>query len=54
MLVTRRSLLKSAAAASLLGSVSQALAADPVTVGISGPLTGPNAEYGAEWKRGFD
>ena len=23
-------------------------------VGISGPLTGPNADYGAEWKRGFD
>ncbi len=22
--------------------------------GVSGPLTGPNAQYGAQWKRGFD
>ena len=23
-------------------------------IGVSGPLTGPNAQYGASWKRGFD
>ena len=54
MPLSRRSLLLSAAAAPFLGPAGQALAADPVTVGISGPLTGPNAEYGAAWKRGFD
>ncbi len=27
---------------------------EPVLVGVSGPLTGPNAQYGAQWKRGFD
>ena len=31
-----------------------ALAAEPILAGISGPLTGPNAQYGAQWKRGFD
>ncbi|MCB8878000.1 ABC transporter substrate-binding protein [Acidisoma silvae] len=28
--------------------------AAPVKVGVSGPLTGPLAQYGAQWKRGFD
>jgi branched-chain amino acid transport system substrate-binding protein len=28
--------------------------AEPVLAGVSGPLTGPNAQYGAQWKRGFD
>src|SRR5271169_2997599 len=27
---------------------------EPVTIGVSGPLTGQNAQYGAQWKRGFD
>jgi branched-chain amino acid transport system substrate-binding protein len=27
---------------------------EPVVVGVSGPLTGPNAQYGAQWKQGFD
>ena len=31
-----------------------ARAAEPVFAGVSGPLTGPNAQYGAQWKRGFD
>ena len=32
-----------------------ARAADgPVVVGVSGPLTGQYAQYGADWKRGFD
>lgn len=29
-------------------------AGDPVTIGVSGPLTGQNAQYGAQWKKGFD
>ncbi|WP_210254927.1 ABC transporter substrate-binding protein [Methylocapsa sp. S129] len=29
-------------------------AGEPVTIGVSGPLTGQNAQYGAQWKKGFD
>ena len=50
MALTRRTLL---AAAALLPA-TRAFAADPITAGVSGPLTGPNAQYGAQWKRGFD
>jgi len=50
MVLTRRHLL--AASAVLLPSL--ALAAEPILAGVSGPLTGPNAQYGAQWKRGFD
>lgn len=28
--------------------------ADPILVGVSGPLTGGNAQYGLAWKKGFD
>jgi branched-chain amino acid transport system substrate-binding protein len=28
--------------------------AEPIVIGVSGPLTGPNAQYGAQWKKGFD
>ena len=50
-MLTRRSLLAATAATSLPFA---ARAADPVWAGVSGPLTGPNAQYGAQWKRGFD
>ena len=49
MNISRRTLL---AAPALLPFAARA--ADPVTAGVSGPLTGPNAQYGAQWKRGFD
>jgi len=26
----------------------------PVYIGVSGPLSGPNAQYGEQWKKGFD
>ena len=26
----------------------------PVLIGVSGPLTGPAAQYGAQWRKGFD
>jgi len=46
------------AGASLLAfsaSASAAAAAgEPVWFGVSGPLTGPNAQYGAQWQAGFD
>jgi branched-chain amino acid transport system substrate-binding protein len=51
MHLTRRCLLLSASSALLPLS---AFAADPILAGVSGPLTGPNAQYGAQWKRGFD
>ena len=51
MSLTRRSLLAASAAVAL---PLRAHAADPVLAGVSGPLTGPNAQYGAQWKRGFD
>jgi branched-chain amino acid transport system substrate-binding protein len=47
--LSRRLLLASA-----LGAPFVARAADPVVVGVSGPLTGQYAQYGADWTRGFD
>lgn len=29
-------------------------ATDPIYIGVSGPLTGQNARYGEQWKKGFD
>lgn len=31
-----------------------AAGAEPVVVGVSGPLTGQHAQYGAQWQKGFD
>ena len=36
------------------GARAQAPSGDPIVVGVSGPLTGQYAQYGAQWKRGFD
>lgn len=27
---------------------------EPIVIGVSGPLTGPLAQYGLQWKKGFD
>ena len=49
--LTRRAVI----AASLgLCLATGARASEPITFGVSGPLTGPNANYGAQWKKGFD
>jgi branched-chain amino acid transport system substrate-binding protein len=54
------SLVKSAVLASglaALGAMSalaQTASGEPATIGVSGPLTGQNAQYGAQWKKGFD
>ncbi|MFN8470503.1 MAG: ABC transporter substrate-binding protein [Caldilineaceae bacterium] len=31
-----------------------AASGDPIYIGVSGPLTGQNARYGEQWKKGFD
>src|SRR5690349_14368952 len=56
MPVLHRRFLLGASAALLLGRAAQAEPAkgEPITMGVSGPLTGPNAQYGAQWKQGFD
>src|SRR5882757_620557 len=33
---------------------AQTASGESVTIGVSGPLTGQNAQYGAQWKKGFD
>ncbi len=52
MPLNRRTLLAAAALPAL--RLTAAHAAEPILAGVSGPLTGPNAQYGAQWKRGFD
>ena len=57
--MTRNDLLVRLGAAmfglALLGGPARAqTAGDPVTIGVSGPLTGQNAQYGAQWVKGFD
>lgn len=54
--LSRRTLLASAfaVAAAPASAWAQAAAGEPVTLGVSGPLTGQNAQYGAQWKKGFD
>lgn len=53
MPLDRRTLLAAAGLTAVLRT-NGARAADPIVAGVSGPLTGPNAQYGAQWKRGFD
>jgi branched-chain amino acid transport system substrate-binding protein len=56
--IDRRSLVKASLAAIVAGTVTSrgafAETSEPVLLGVSGPLTGPNAQYGAQWKQGFD
>src|SRR5580692_12503579 len=56
--VSRRTLVKGSLAAIVTGAAMSraafAQSSDPVMLGVSGPLTGPNAQYGAQWKQGFD
>lgn len=44
------------ACGALAGSAASAsgTSGEPVYFGVSGPLTGPNAQYGAQWQAGFD
>lgn len=37
---------------SVYGAAAQS--SEPIYIGVSGPLTGPAAQYGEQWKKGFD
>jgi len=56
--LNRRNLVKGSLAAIVAGAMASrtafADASEPILLGVSGPLTGPNAQYGAQWKQGFD
>ena len=56
--IDRRHLVKGSFAAIVAGAMASrtafADASEPILLGVSGPLTGPNAQYGAQWKQGFD
>jgi len=51
----RRTLIAALGSLMLVASAVAAPATgEPVYFGVSGPLTGQNAQYGAQWKQGFD
>jgi branched-chain amino acid transport system substrate-binding protein len=56
--VSRRTLVKGSLAAIVTGATMSraalAQSSEPIMLGVSGPLTGPNAQYGTQWKQGFD
>src|SRR5450755_1535403 len=56
--ISRRSLVKGSLGAFVTGAAMSraavAQSSEPITLGVSGPLTGPNAQYGTQWKQGFD
>jgi branched-chain amino acid transport system substrate-binding protein len=56
--LNRRTLVKGSLAAIVAGAAMSraalAQSSEPIMLGVSGPLTGPNAQYGAQWKQGFD
>ncbi len=35
-------------------AAAEAASGEPIYIGVSGPLTGQNAQYGEQWKKGFD
>jgi branched-chain amino acid transport system substrate-binding protein len=43
-----------AATATAANGADSAAAGEPIYIGVSGPLTGQNARYGEQWKKGFD
>jgi len=53
MIIRRRELLLGSLAAGLAGP-ALAQSKEPVLIGVTGPLTGQYAQYGAVWKKGFD
>jgi branched-chain amino acid transport system substrate-binding protein len=53
-MLPRRHLLLGTALLPLASAARAQTSGEPVVVGISGPLTGQYAQYGAQWKKGFD
>src|SRR5579875_3935235 len=49
-MISRRAVL----GATLVLVAGPTRAEEPVVVGVSGPLTGQYAQYGADWRKGFD
>jgi branched-chain amino acid transport system substrate-binding protein len=43
-----------ATGASTEAPAAGAASGEPIYIGVSGPLTGQNAQYGAQWRKGFD
>jgi len=57
--VSRRAVLQGIAALAIAeglgaGAAFAQATGEPITIGVSGPLTGQNAQYGEQWKKGFD
>jgi branched-chain amino acid transport system substrate-binding protein len=51
----RRQILLGAIAGTLFAPVrATAQSKEPILIGVTGPLTGQYAQYGAQWKKGFD
>jgi branched-chain amino acid transport system substrate-binding protein len=53
-LITLLALILTACGVPQLTPGQAGTSSDAILVGVSGPLTGPNAQYGAQWKTGFD
>ena len=56
MPIHRRTLLGGIAGLAGASTIARAAPAtgEPILVGVSGPSSGPMAQYGAQWRRGFD
>ena len=56
MTLHRRSLLGGVTGIGLASHATRAAPAtgEPILIGVSGPSSGPMAQYGAQWRRGFD
>lgn len=54
LLLLGLSALVSACGGATASNSAAPAATEPILVGVSGPLTGQNAQYGAQWKKGFD
>ena len=50
----RRQLLIALASTAFVPAHALAQSKEPILIGVTGPLTGQYAQYGAQWKKGFD
>jgi branched-chain amino acid transport system substrate-binding protein len=53
MVMHRRTLL-ALLGGTMLAPAALAQSKEPILIGVTGPLTGQYAQYGAQWKKGFD